>query len=181
MTRSEELARQYRKILLVIMAGILHAAVLLLNPSCRIEIPESAAVRIRVKLVFLEPRILSVDGAGVPESLAAGLRVANWTQMQLALKENWPEAYQAYRVGGSASVLLRVDFQGHVVEATLAESSGDVAKDEALIAAAGELRYRPGVEEMRWSEIRLIQPLVVERPLTPLQVFVAENSGGGAG
>jgi TonB family protein len=177
-TRSEQLNRQHQKILLVsfLAAGLLHAAVIFLNPAFRVEVPQPTTVRLRLELLFPEPRILTLDGSEAPLGLSQHLAVANWTQVQLSLRENWPEAYRLYRIGGRASLRLLLDTFGRVLEAAVVESSGDTTKDLALLATVRDARYRPRTSDLRWHEMELIQPLAVERPLTPLQLWVARSS-----
>ncbi len=178
MTRSEQLNQQYRRIFLVSLlgAGLLHAGVVFLNPSYQVEVTEPKTVRLRLELVFPEPQILTVDGSEAQLGLAPDLAVANWGRVQWSLRENWPEAYQMYRVGGAASLRLRLDSAGHVLDASLFESSGDPTKDQAFLATAREARYHSITPDLRWQEMELVQPLRVERPLTPLQLWVARSS-----
>jgi TonB family protein len=181
-TRSEQLNRQYRKILLVsfLAAGLLHAAVVLVNPGFRVEVVEPTRVRLRLELVFPEPEILSVDGSEPGPGLAQHFRVVNWTQVQMSLRENWPEAYRLYRIGGAASLRILVDSTGRVLEAELVESSGDPTKDRAFLVTVKAARYRPIGSDFHWQEMEFVQPLRVEQPLTPLQLWVARSSGDSA-
>jgi TonB family protein len=171
-SRSKELARQHRRVLLASLsvAVLVHLGLFALNPSYSVEVPEAPPNRGRLVVSFGVPQVLAVDGESFQEDDDREIYVANWTQVQLSLLRNWPAVYRRHQVGGSVSVRLRLGPFGRVVDAVVVEGSGDLQKDRALETVARSFVYRWIPPDTAVREVELIQSVTVERPLVPVLV-----------
>ena len=172
MKQSESLRREYRRVTLVamIVAAGIHGVVFLANPSVSIETPSRSVVQLRVELFLPAPSVVAIDGSPVTGEVLPDLAVGSWRQAQLGLWRHWPRAYQAYGVGGQASLELVLDGSGEVMRASVLESSGDTTKDDAFERMALALRYRWPESDRELASLLVIQSFIVERPAVPLRL-----------
>jgi len=165
---------------LALAAGI-HAAIFVANPSFLVSVPEKTVVRSHLDLFFGRPDIIDADGSGVsPDDSLLAFQVAIHSA-RVALLRDWPAAYRAYGIGGSASLDLNLDSLGRVMSASVVESSGDDTKDQAFERMALFFEYRWTPREAGGSGFRILQPISVEPAVVPFEIDLAGSGGEGKG
>lgn len=76
-----------------------------------------------------------------PRDVEPSLR--NGAAIQRLLVRSYPPLVRDAGIGGSVTLLIYVDDTGSVLETRLRESSGVAALDQAAMAVAAEMRFRP--------------------------------------
>lgn len=172
--RSSRLRRRHRRILLWSMgvAVVLHLGVFALGPRFSAPVSDFTSSPMRVggeevpgvawiDVTFGPPRIHLPGGAVRQEPPGRVLEAKGVHLRGVPLHSDcdWLRAVGFDAVAGE--VRLRVGDGGEVLEARLAEGSGERCADQVLVAVAGKLRYHWLPDEEATAPVDLAQPMRV--------------------
>lgn len=113
-------------------------------PPAGILVPtqsEQSFRRLRQKL--LDTNLISREDSVIPLRNDGIVRLANKREVVRVMEQNYPRWMADQSRGGKGSVLFRVDSLGQVHQVRIAESSGYVDMDRAIVRSASAMRFEP--------------------------------------
>lgn len=84
----------------------------------------------------------------------------NGAEVQRALERSYPPLLRDAGIGGTAQLTLLVDETGRVTHATLKQSSGQAALDDAALRVAPLMRFSPARNRDQRVKVRVLVPMV---------------------